>query len=303
MRRAARRTRYHLPADAYLPGAACRRAPPVLGDEDELKAAVSNLIDNAVKYSGPRSQVAVRAGAQRDGAQARTCACATGRRHLPAELKRIFKRFYRVPGAVAAGQGHRPGLFIVRSVASGTAARCSRESDGRATAARSPCNCRQPPNVSRVLVVEDEQHLADGLRFNLEAEGYEVEVVDTGEAALERLLSARPAGIDLVVLDVMLPGKDGFAVVTELRAAGQFVPVLMLTARGRPEDVLQGFDAGADDYLPKPFELAILIARVDGLLRRSQWLQRSAAGSASRSPARRSISSRSSCASATGRCR
>jgi two-component system alkaline phosphatase synthesis response regulator PhoP len=126
----------------------------------------------------------------------------------------------------------------------------------------------------RVLIVEDEQHLADGLRFNLEAEGYEAEIVDTGEAALERLLSDRPRPYDVVVLDVMLPGKDGFTVVAELRAARQFVPVLMLTARGRPEDVLKGFGAGADDYLPKPTELAILLARVAGLLRRREWLRR-----------------------------
>jgi two-component system, OmpR family, alkaline phosphatase synthesis response regulator PhoP len=125
----------------------------------------------------------------------------------------------------------------------------------------------------RVLIVEDEQHLAEGLRFNLEAEGYDVEVVDTGEAALNRLLAPPEAGFDLVVLDVMLPGKDGFAVVSELREARHFVPVLMLTARGRPEDVLKGFAAGADDYLPKPTELAILLARVGGLLRRSQWLR------------------------------
>ena len=128
--------------------------------------------------------------------------------------------------------------------------------------------------MQRVLVVEDEHNLAEGLRFNLEAEGYGAEVVDTGEAALERLVGPARAPYDLVVLDVMLPGKDGFAVVAELRAARQFVPVLMLTARGRPEDVLKGFAAGADDYLPKPTELAILIARIGGLLRRSEWLRR-----------------------------
>ena len=127
----------------------------------------------------------------------------------------------------------------------------------------------------RVLIVEDEQHLAEGLRFNLEAEGYDVEIVETGEAALDRLLHApaRPP-FDLVVLDVMLPGKDGFAVASELREARQFVPVLMLTARGRPDDVLRGFASGADDYLPKPTELAILLARIGGLLRRSEWLRR-----------------------------
>jgi DNA-binding response OmpR family regulator len=128
----------------------------------------------------------------------------------------------------------------------------------------------------RVLIVEDEQHLAEGLRFNLEAEGYGVDVVETGEAALERLTAPSGGRFDLVVLDVMLPGKDGFAVVSELRHAQQFVPVLMLTARGRPEDVLKGFAAGADDYLPKPTELAILLARIGGLLRRSAWQRRAA---------------------------
>jgi two-component system alkaline phosphatase synthesis response regulator PhoP len=123
--------------------------------------------------------------------------------------------------------------------------------------------------MSRVLIVEDEEHLASGLRFNLEAEGYEVEVVDNGESAL-LLLAEQERRFDLVVLDVMLPGKDGFAVVAELRHAGQFVPVLMLTARNRTEDVLLGFSAGADDYLPKPFELPILIARIRGLLRRTE---------------------------------
>jgi two-component system, OmpR family, alkaline phosphatase synthesis response regulator PhoP len=126
--------------------------------------------------------------------------------------------------------------------------------------------------MSRILVVEDEQHLSDGLRFNLEAEGYQVHVVDTGEAALELLLAEAP-GFDLVVLDVMLPGKDGFAVMSEMRQAGQFIPTLMLTARGRPEDVLQGFAAGADDYIAKPFDLAILIARIRGLLRRREWMR------------------------------
>ena len=134
--------------------------------------------------------------------------------------------------------------------------------------------------MSRVLIVEDEQHLADGLRFNLEAEGYDAEVAGDGEKALE-LLMAPAARYDAVVLDVMLPGIDGFAVAAELRKAGQFVPVLMLTAMGRAEDVLRGFAAGADDYLPKPFELAILLARLSGLLRRKRWLLNDQANSVS----------------------
>jgi len=128
--------------------------------------------------------------------------------------------------------------------------------------------------LARILIVEDEKHLADGLRFNLEAEGYEVETVDNGEEALTK------GDFDLVLLDVMLPGMDGFDVATALRARGEVVPILMLTARSRPEDVLKGFAAGADDYLPKPFDLAILMARVMGLLRRAQWLKQQPAAAA-----------------------
>jgi len=126
--------------------------------------------------------------------------------------------------------------------------------------------------MSRVLIVEDEQHIANGLRFNLEAEGYEVQTVETGEAALDLFATHSPPP-DVLVLDVMLPGKDGFAVMAEMRQAGQFIPTLILTARGRPDDVLRGFAAGADDYLTKPFDLAILMARIRGLLRRREWLR------------------------------
>jgi DNA-binding response OmpR family regulator len=132
--------------------------------------------------------------------------------------------------------------------------------------------------MTRILIVEDEKHLADGLRFNLEAEGYQVGLLDSGEAAIETL-TREPNSFDVMVLDVMLPGKDGFEVMSEVRHAGQFVPTLMLTARGHPDDVLKGFAAGADDYLTKPFDLAILIARIRGLLRRREWL------SGTRSPA------------------
>jgi DNA-binding response OmpR family regulator len=124
--------------------------------------------------------------------------------------------------------------------------------------------------MSRILVVEDEPHIADGLRFNLEAEGHEVTVTGDGEQALALLLDEQ-IPMDVVILDVMLPGKDGFETAAELRAAGQYVPILMLTARGRADDVLRGLEAGADDYLAKPFELTILLARVNGLLRRRRW--------------------------------
>ncbi len=141
---------------------------------------------------------------------------------------------------------------------------------------------------ARVLIVEDEKHLADGLRFNLEAEGYAVETVGDGETALA-LLGSQSERFDLVVLDCMLPGVDGFAVASELRSAGRRIPVLMLTARSRPEDVLRGFESGADDYLPKPFELSILVARLRSLLRRSEWSREHAGpGEASAAPTRNS---------------
>ena len=137
--------------------------------------------------------------------------------------------------------------------------------------------------MSAVLVVEDEQHLADGLRFNLEAEGYTVNTVGDGESALALLVDEKQR-YDVLVLDVMLPGKNGFAVASELRAADQFVPILMLTARGRPEDVLRGFEAGADDYLAKPFDLSVLLVRLKALLRRREWFHRDQTAGVEKTP-------------------
>jgi DNA-binding response OmpR family regulator len=129
--------------------------------------------------------------------------------------------------------------------------------------------------VPRVLVVEDEAHLAEGIRFNLELDGYEVETIPDGLVAVDRLVATGPhpdaRPLDLVLLDVMLPGLDGFQVVERMRQAGNFTPVLMLTAKNLPEDVVQGLESGADDYLSKPFDLPVLLARVKGLIRRRDW--------------------------------
>lgn len=124
--------------------------------------------------------------------------------------------------------------------------------------------------MSKLLIVEDEAHIASGLLYNLEADGHEATWADNGETALATL-EADPRKFDLVVLDVMLPGIDGFTVASRMRARGWLTPILMLTARGRAEDVLRGFEAGADDYLPKPFDLSILLARINALLRRHAW--------------------------------
>lgn len=135
--------------------------------------------------------------------------------------------------------------------------------------------------MSAVLIVEDEKHLADGLRYNLKAEGYDVDVAGSAEEAFP-LLTDRQPSYDVVVLDVMLPGMDGFALASQLRSQGHFVPILMLTARGQAQDVLRGFEAGADDYLPKPFELSVLLARINALLRRRQWFQKDFADASQR---------------------
>ena len=134
--------------------------------------------------------------------------------------------------------------------------------------------------MSRILLVEDEAHLAEGLRFNLEAEGHSVQITGKGEEALEILKTNND--FEALVLDVMLPGKDGFTVARELREAQNYIPLLMLTARGRSEDVLKGFESGADDYLPKPFNLAILLARLESLLRRKNWQQSSQSSTATK---------------------
>lgn len=125
----------------------------------------------------------------------------------------------------------------------------------------------------KILIVEDEEHIAEGLRFNLEAENFDVSIVGDGAAALELLLEKKEK-FDAIVLDVMLPHVDGFTVAKHLRQTENYTPILMLTARSRPEDVLKGFASGADDYLPKPFELTIFQARLNGLLRRREWFRK-----------------------------
>jgi len=135
----------------------------------------------------------------------------------------------------------------------------------------------------QVLVVEDDRNLRRFLSKALREEGYGTVEVESGDRALDRALDA---SYSCIILDVMLPGRDGFHVVTELRSRRVFTPVLMLTAKDELESRVRGLEAGADDYLTKPFDLAILIARIRGLLRRRNWLQPAATPSAApRKPA------------------
>jgi DNA-binding response OmpR family regulator len=123
--------------------------------------------------------------------------------------------------------------------------------------------------VATILVVEDDTHIAEGLAFNLEAEGHEVEIVADGRVAAERIPELER--LDLVILDLMLPGLGGFEVARRVRAAGNYVPILILTAKDDTADVVRGIEEGADDYLAKPFALDELLVRVRALLRRRRW--------------------------------
>jgi len=122
----------------------------------------------------------------------------------------------------------------------------------------------------RILLVEDEEHLVRALEFNLGEVGYAVDTESNGRAALSRLIAAEGA-YDLVILDVMLPELSGFEIARRVRAAGNFVSILMLTALDEIGDRVRGLEEGADDYLSKPFRLEELLARVRGLLRRRRW--------------------------------
>ena len=126
-------------------------------------------------------------------------------------------------------------------------------------------------SAARLLVVEDDDAIAQGLVFNLERKGYAVEIARDG---LEALSSARVGGHDLILLDIRLPGLDGFEVCRRLRVEGVLTPILMLTARAQSDDLVHGLRTGADDYVTKPFDLAELLARIEGLLRRRAWSRR-----------------------------
>jgi len=121
-------------------------------------------------------------------------------------------------------------------------------------------------NEMLITIIEDEPEMAEGIRLNLEHEGFRTAVAEEGEKGLELIRSDRPA---LVLLDLMLPGMGGLEVLQRIREGGDWTPVLILTAKDQESDIVAGLEAGADDYVCKPFRLAELIARIQALLRRS----------------------------------
>ena len=137
-----------------------------------------------------------------------------------------------------------------------------------------------PNGQARILVVEDESHIAAGLKLNLELDGYEVTVARTVRDTANVLVQSN--SFDLIILDVMLPDGDGFSLCRKLRDAGNYTPVIMLTARNSADDRVRGLNTGADDYLAKPFELAELLARVRSALRRRSWEAREPTSDANR---------------------
>jgi two-component system, OmpR family, alkaline phosphatase synthesis response regulator PhoP len=125
-------------------------------------------------------------------------------------------------------------------------------------------------NAARILIIEDEETLAEVLSDNLEAEGYQVIQATDGPSGLREWQSSHP---NLIILDVMLPKQDGFSICQQMRSAGDTTPVLFLSAKGQPEDRVQGLSVGGDDYLAKPFHLPEFLLRVRNMLRRQGWGQ------------------------------
>ena len=254
-----------------------RPGPPVtvMGDPDEVRAAVSNLIDNAVKYSGSAVQVLVETEAVDDKfVSVRVRDQGPGIPKM--ELKQIFKRFYRVPGPLATRvKGTGLGLYIVRSVAKRHGGRAWAESEGPG---------RGSTFVLQFPIASEMSRNEPGFGSGGRAASRRRAAIQSGSRGLSGAIGGyRRSGARKAEGAKRRPstswcwtsccrGSDGFAVISKMRESGQFVPTLMLTARGHADDVLQGFAAGADDYLTKPFELSILIARIRGLLRRREWL-------------------------------
>ncbi len=282
------RRRHQLPREAIAYAGPDRMR--INGDVEALETAVLNLLDNAVKYSKEPSLARVEVELAATDGLAHLRVRDHGIGMSRAHLRFIFNRFYRIGREVRRSHtGTGLGLFIVKSVVKGHRGTMAADSPGPGEGSTFTVTlpgvleagegegAEEADGHGWLLIVEDEKNLAKGMKFNFELEGYDVDVLEDGAEALARLTGPPIVPpYDLIVLDVMLPGLDGFAVADRVRKAGNFVPILILTAKSLPADVVHGLEVGADDYLAKPFDLAVLLARVKGLLRRRDWARGSA---------------------------
>ena len=282
-------------------------AASVLATADALHRVMDNLVDNAVRFSDPGGEVRCRVSDEEQMVRIEVEDDGIG---IPKkELGKIFDRFYQI-GRPTAGRrsGSGLGLSIVDGLVRemrGTVRAFSQEGRpgtrfvvelprlGDAKGDRGDAS-----GAPRILVVEDEEAIAEGLRLNLERKQYAVDLAADGREALARAADGR---YDLIVLDVRLPEIDGFEVCRRLRDGSDFTPILILTARSQPDDVVYGLKLGADDYLVKPFDLAELLARVEGLLRRRAWEKREGAANGGGAGGRRPRASPSATSGSTSR--
>ena len=261
--------RYNLPestVDLHLQPARVRARAA------DLEIVFRNLLDNAIKYSGDHPQVEI--DTQSDGNGRVIARIGDNGPGIPPKLRRkIFGRFVRL-GSELERTKRRHGLGLVHRAHLGQTIGRKNPSLEPPHRPRHNLRSRSPRGeandhlaMKHILIVEDEEHLAIGIKYNLEAEGYLVTVVGDGPQALS-FYNEHPGNVDLIILDLMLPGMSGYAVCETVRQQGGDLPILMLTARTLTEDRIRGFDAGTDIYLQKPFDLEELLSIVRNLLSR-----------------------------------
>ena len=241
------------------------KLPDISADREALGRAIWNLLDNAAKYSPDSGSI--QAEVTMEGGRLAIRVRDEGVGIPVEEQKTIFQKFVRGSQAKASGvKGTGIGLAMVRHIVEGHGGNIRLESKPWLRQHLHHSAADSEACMTRILVVEDEPGIAFGLEADLKVEGYDVEIVGDGSTAARRALAE---SFDLILLDVMLPGKDGFEVCRELRRAEVRTPIILLTARTHEAEKVLGLEAGADDYVTKPFSHRELRARIKAVLRRT----------------------------------